>query len=189
MPDDLRVEVQGLSDLKEKLTLLELKAFPRAASKALNRTATTVRAEQSRILAKQMGLRVGDVKRRIDIRKAIPTRLSAQIIYRGKPLNLINFKARQFKKGVKASPWGDRRLFPGTFIVRIGGNDLVMRRARRGGRRVGRLPIEAVFGPGIAKEARSPEVQRARRDVVGRVLVDRLRSNLEFEVSRLRRRG
>lgn len=189
MAGDLNVEVRGLPDLKEKLTLLELQAFPRAASKALNRTATTVRAEQSRIMAKQMGLRVGDVKKRISIQKATPGRLTVRLNYRGKPLNLIHFKATQLKAGVKASPWGERQLFRGTFIVRIGGNELVMKRAVRGGKRVPRLPIQAVFGPGIAKQAREPAVVRAREETVERVLVDRLRSNLKFEVDRLRKRG
>ena len=188
MPDDLRVELRGIEELRRKLTFLELQAFPRAASKTLNAVATTVRAEQSRVLAKSMGLKVGDVKGRISIRKASPARLEVQLLYRGRPLNLIHFKARQLKAGVRAAPYGQRRLFPGTFIVSVGGRDVVMTRVKRGGVRVARLPIKGVFGPGVAKEARSDDIERARNETIRRVLPDRLRSNLAFEVSRLRRK-
>jgi len=184
----ISAEIRGIPELKKKLSFLELQAFPRAMSKALNSTATTVRAEQARAIKESMGLgRVGDVKRRITIRRAKPSDLRARLEYRGRPLGLESFKARQLKAGVKARAWGGQRLYPGTFIVNING-EKVFRRQRQGGRRVGRLPIQRLFGPGIANTAAKPEIAKIREKTVADVLTARLRSNLDFEVSKIVRR-
>lgn len=75
------------------------------------------------------------------------------IVGTGKPLSLKLFTPRQFGPGTKATVWGHRQLFPHAFMgprpgqiaSSLGGNVFV-----RSGRR--RLPIEMMFGPGIANE-------------------------------------
>lgn len=189
MTDAINAEIRGVPELKRKLSILEVKALPKAMTKTLNSVARTVRAEQARAIKDAMGLsRVGDVKRRISVRKARPNRLAVRLTYEGRPLNLISFKGRPLKAGVKAKPWGETKTFRGTFIANIGGNKLVFRRQRKGGRRVGRLPIEAMWGPGIADTAARDDIQRIREQTVARVLTERLRSNLDFEVSKIVKR-
>lgn len=211
---EISAEIRGVPELKRKLSLLEIQAYPRAASKTLNSVATTVRAEQARAIKDAMGVsKVSAVKKRITIRRAKPNQLFVRLEYRGKPLNLIEFKGRQLKAGVKAQPWGKKRLYRGAFIANIHGNDLVfIRRKKAGGRlgtgetpesrraaaaaaasgrstKQGRLPIRAMWGPGIADTAARDDIQRVRERTVARVLTDRLRSNLDFEVSKLVKRG
>lgn len=215
MPN-VKADIKGIPELKRKLSFIELQAYPRAMSKTLNSVATTVRAEQARAIKTEMGLsKVSAVKRRITIRKASPTRLVAQLEYRGRPLNLINFKARQLKKGVKAQPWGEKKTYVGAFIVEIGGNPLVFIRRKAAGGRLGtgptsesrraaaaaitsgrpdnargggRLPIRAMWGPGIADTAAKPEIGAIRERTVARLLTERLRSNLDYQVSRIAKR-
>lgn len=207
----ISAEIRGIPQLKKKLTFLELKAFPRAMSKALNRTATTVRAEQARAIKESMGLsRVGDVKKRISIRKARPNRLVARLEYKGRPLNLIAFKARQLKAGVRHQAWGNKRTIAGAFIVEASnGKRLVfIRKGGRGKRGRGVNPasrraaaiamaigkpdrggkLKALSGPGIADTAATPAIQDIREKTVARVLTERFESNLRFEVDKLRRR-
>lgn len=208
------VEIRGVPELKEKLTLLELQLFPRAMAKTLNSVATTVRAEQSREIKTAMGVtKISAVKKRITIRRAKPDKLFVRLEYRGKPLNLIEFRGRQLKAGVKAQPWGQKRLYKGAFVANIGGNDLVfIRRKKAGGRigtgvtpeseraaaaaaatgrstKAGRLPIRAMWGPGIADTAARPDIQKVREQTVARVLTDRLRSNLDYELQKIAKRG
>lgn len=207
---EINATIKGVPELERKLTFLELQAWPKAAAKTLNSVATTVRAEQARAIKDEMGLsRVGDVKRRIKIRKARANKLLVRLEYRGKPLNLSEFKARQLKKGVKAQPWGRKKLYKAAFIVRIGGNDLVFRRekgkkgtgataaslraaaiAAATGKKTStdRLPIDAMWGPGIADTAARSDIQKIRERTVARVLTDRLRSNLDYELSKITRR-
>lgn len=212
-----KAEIQGIPELKQKLSYIELQAYPRAMSKTLNRVATTVRAEQARAIKAAMGVsKVSAVKRRIHIRRASPGRLAVQLEYRGRPLNLIEFKARQLKKGVKAQPWGEKKTYAGAFIVEIGGNDLVFirRKAAGGGlgtgpttesrraaaaamatgrpnnaRGGGRLPIRAMWGPGIADTAAKPEIAAIREKTVAQLLTERFESNLDYELTRIAKRG
>lgn len=205
----MTIQLVGLKQLQKRFRFVGKDAFPRAAARAINRTATTVRAESAREIAKRMGTKVGDVKRRAKIRKARPGRLEASITFEGKALNLAAFKARQLKRGVSAAPWGRRRVFPGAFITRIGGKRLVMVRKKiaGGGRgtgetaasrqaaavamkiganKPGRLPIRPMLGPGIAKTAADPEIARARERTINRVLPERLRRQIDRAMSRVR---
>lgn len=181
------IQILGIKKLQRNLSLMEREVFPKAASMAINRAATRARTETVRRTARSMGLKQKDVRSRTGLRKVTPSSLDrgARLILRGSPLNLIRFGARQIKKGVSARPWGKRKVHPGTFIVVKGQARFVAKRKREGGRRVGRSPIEAVHGPGVAKSAAAPEVTEARNKVVQEALPAELRRQLDRLVARL----
>lgn len=196
------IQVIGLDKLERNLSLLELHVLPQATARALNTTATTVRAESIREIAQRMGLKQKDIRNRARIRRATPQKIDAgaDVTFRGRPMNLIRFNPRQTKKGVAASPWRQRKTFGQTFIVDLGRGKFVgVRRALgrnqsherakelRRTARVRRIPVVGVVGPGVAETAAETDIARSRADTVKRVLPERLERELAFYVSRLER--
>lgn len=178
----MAVTINVKHDLKRTLKSLNdqgKKAVPRAMNSAINRTATQVRTQAVRSLAKQTGFKQKAIRVNQFLRKGSIRDLTASLTTKGRASNLINFGARQTKKGVSAAPWGKRRIFKGTFI----GNN-----GRTVFRRVGkkRLPIKAMYGPNLGKEAdREPT-----RSVIAKTARQRwpinLREKLEFFLRRVR---
>jgi hypothetical protein len=180
------MELVGLPELRKNLTFVERDVFPRAMARALNRTAKTIRTQNARSVAEHMGSKVSGVKRRYEIRPASSHRPVAKISVTGDALNLAEFKARQVSRGVSAQPWGRRRIFPTAFLTRIHGNRLVMVRRKRGGSRVGRLPIRPVLGPGIAKSAARDEMAEERGEIAAERIPVELERALEYLTRRFR---
>lgn len=196
------VEVVGLPRLGLNLSDLERRALPRALARTLNSVATTVRKEDIRKIARFMGVKQSVVRERTDIKRATPKQREpmAQIRYKGRRMNLIRFGARQRQKGVSARPWGKRRIFPQTFIVDLGtGVPFVAVRKQPGAsqrheyagkyqpaRRVGRIPVVGVVGPGVAETAAMPEFADARKKRARELIVQRLPRELAFYTARMR---
>jgi hypothetical protein len=141
------------------LDKLDRSLIPKATGMAINKTATNVKSAASKLIAKQMGTTQKVVNSKARLSKSSRVRDFAVITYSGKPLNLVRFGARQTKKGISAAPWGNRRVFPGTFY----GNDrrTVFKRQTKA-----RLPIKSVYGPSIPQEAAREAVGKASQQVV-----------------------
>lgn len=182
----MSVELVGLPKLLKKLSSLEMRVFPKAATRALNRTTTVMRTSTVKDVAKTMGVKQKDVRSKVKARLAKPSPSpSASLSYKGKGLNLIHFKASQNKKGVAASPWGNRKTFTHGFITTIGTARLVMVRQKQGGALVSRLPIRPLLGPGVAKTAMDPEVAKGRAEIMRTYFPTRFAHELKFLVSKL----
>lgn len=175
----------GRGDFKRTLNSLEREVFPTANSRALNRAASKMRTETVRSLAKFMGLRQKDIRQGMSLRKASRDKQNAILKYRGKPFNLIRFKARQLKAGVKAKPWGKWRTWKHAFIANVNGVEFVAIRERRGDKRVGRLPISALHGPGIADSASQDHIAAVREDLMRTVYPAELEKHLTYLAGRL----
>jgi hypothetical protein len=130
------------------------KRMQQIISRVLNHVGGTARTKVKSTLAKQMGLPAGTVDARLITKRAYPGNQSFEITAGGRPIRLADFDARQTKRGVSARPWGQRRVFPGTFIVETLGGQ-VFRRAGRA-----RLPIIKLWGPSIPREMLRDEVPR-----------------------------
>lgn len=131
----------------------------RAAARALNRAATSVRSVATKEIARESGIRPQRaVRDRLRIRKATPKYLIAEVGIGAWTPNLARFMARQVKKGVSAAAWGKRKLYPRVFLANKG---------RTVFKRVGkeRLPIEPVFGPKIHKTFLEQKVVEAMRAI------------------------
>lgn len=175
-------ELRNLKRAIRRLERFERDAVPKAAAKALNRTATTARKEIIRFMSKRLGLRQKDVRDGSSIKKAKPDRLVAEISFRTKPFNMIRFKARQTRKGVTAAPFGSRRFYRRAFIATMpsGARIVVKRKRAPGGGLVRRLPIRAIFGPSLAALAESPEIE----GLIERTMKKRFPEEFERDVRR-----
>jgi hypothetical protein len=199
------MQVIGIAEAQRAMTQLKRIAFPDLTSKSLNRTADRIKTQSVRTLAERMGIKQSAVRSKIKVQKCGPSSIDQGAIIRieGGSMNLMRFGARQTKKGVSAKPWGNRRIFKSAFIVR---GKAVMRRVKDGstpakrkkskgavrdartgqflagsnkgkGGFVGRLPIEPMRGPGLAKTA--------SEDVVAQERVQIMRTFFPAELDRL----
>lgn len=175
----------GRGDFKRALDKLEREVFPTANYRALNRAASRMRTETVRSLAKFMGLKQKDIRERMTLRKASRQKQNAILRYRGRPFNLIRFKARQLKSGVKAKPWGKWRTWKHAFIANVNGVEFVAIRRRRGPGRVGRLPMDSLHGPGIARTANEDHIAAVREDVMRTVYPAELEKHLTHLAGKL----
>ncbi len=121
---DVRADVKKVEKM---LTASQRKVIPQATARTLNRTASTVRTQARREVARQMGVKQKAIKNQLDIIvKAKRTRLFTQIEATGYALNLIEFVAPskrepgafRKKKGVTAKAYGQKKEYKGSFIVK-----------------------------------------------------------------------
>lgn len=89
-----------------------------AYSRAINRVGRTVGNEAGRALAEQTGLPKSTGRRAVTrkVDRSTPGTLTYTIHARGGNISLKHFKPRETRKGVTASPWNKRTLFPSTFL-------------------------------------------------------------------------
>lgn len=133
----------------------------KAMCRAVNAAGNKARTQVISALAKEMGLSYGKVKDQI---RTFPARDTPvyELRARGGYISLRAFGAVQRKKGVSARPWGKRRLFRSTFIVRKL-NSQVFRRATaqekaamsaraKARRKETFVPIVKMWGPALPKE-------------------------------------
>jgi hypothetical protein len=148
------------------------KRMQQIISRVLNHVGGTARTKVKSALAKQMGLPAGTVDARLITKRAYPGNQSFEITAAGRPIALAEFNARQTRRAVSARPWGQRRVFLGTFIVQsLGGQAF-----RRAGR--ARLPIVKLWGPSLPREMLRDEVPRVFLKEVHTKLPIRLRHEL-----------
>ena len=114
----MSVQGKGIKDLERATRVLGSKKSHRGFSMAINRTGRKGFTQVKRAVSKQAGLtqkktiRYGNINQQF----ANPGKLAHKIISTGGEVPLKAFKARETRKGVKASPFGKRQLFDGTFI-------------------------------------------------------------------------
>lgn len=145
-----------------------------AASRAINRALDSARSAATKALSKSTGIRPQRaIRDRLKVHPASPNLLIGKIGVQAYTPNLIRFNARQTKRGVSASAWGKRKVYPRTFIANKG---------RTVFKRVGknRLPIKAIHGPRLHMESAKAEIRKAM-DAVAR---PRFRKEFRREVKR-----
>jgi len=137
---DMQAIIVGLQNYRNEL-------IDGAVVRALNRTATTVRAEAARDIHEEYaGLKISAIKDRIDIQKATKVTLRTIISVSGRPIPIVEFDARQTAAGVTVKVKGARKLLRGAFIATMpSGHIGVFYRRGFAGHRAGRLPIDQVF--------------------------------------------
>ena len=156
---------------------------PVAIARGLNRAGKSGRTAMARVVSKDMGLKVSDVRDRIAVRDATPRRLVVTLFASAKRLPLILFKATGPEpsfgrgRGVSAN-LGGRKRYPRAFIATMGaGHRGVFERHGKL-----RLPIYELFGPSIAMVFKKHE--QVGLDRAQEMLAKTLGHELEFEMSR-----
>ena len=159
---DMRVEIK---EATRYLKDYERKVITRATNRAINTTARNVHTEIKRYISKVTGLKVGFVGKCISVHKSSFGTLRAEIVGRGRAVNLIRFVSAgkravgAFSKqlGVKANAWRTPRTYHGAFIVRGRGHGRLIVVARTGKTR---YPLKGIQGPSIRVEMHRPAATR-----------------------------
>jgi hypothetical protein len=137
-----------------------------AMSRALNHEGAKALTQVKRSLAKQSGMKYSDLSKLTHAVPSSPSTLTYQIRVSGKETNIAAFGGRQTAAGVSASPWGERHVFAGTFMVYAhageqGLSGIVAEGSALAFKRVGkgRLPIHPLYGPNIGREVLKGETR------------------------------
>lgn len=109
-------DVSGIKTLDRAVSRLSGKTIRLIGSRALNRAGSSGRSKAGSALAKQTGLKVRLIRTAMVPARASVGRLEYRIKARGGDIALKHFDARETRKGVSARPFGQRKVFAGTFI-------------------------------------------------------------------------
>ena len=154
------------------LDILSSQAGRRAMAMALNHALAKTETQVNRALVRQTGLKYRQVKQEVKRYSAYHGNLEGEIKVKGDYHKLAEFAARKTKKGVSAAPWGERKIFTGTFFV---GRSVYKRLGED------RFPVKALFGPALPKEVLKGEAQAA----FVRTVHENLPRRIEHELGRL----
>jgi hypothetical protein len=166
-----------------------------AVARAINKSAVSVRAVGARAISKDMGLRVGDVREQIVLRRAHPTEPTATLTVRGRGIPLIKLGARGREPsrgipgGVTYRLFGGQRRIARAFIAtmesghrgvfRRRGKPRLMKKGRWAATKRLRQRIVEIVGPSLPRMfTRHAEAMRARYAEV-------MPGNLRHELQRL----
>ncbi|WP_366654450.1 phage tail protein [Fodinicurvata sp. EGI_FJ10296] len=158
----------------------------RAISRAVTATARTVRTHVSRDVAKFTGLKVGGVRRAMELKNASPDDPVSTVTGTGRPLPLHQAakRVRQTETGVRGKAYGQSKKFDRAFVAMMtNGHVGIFTRARvvgGGGKKVGRLKIRELYGPSIP----SAMVEDHVEETFAAVVADRLPRALSREIDR-----
>lgn len=200
-----RAENFSLGDLAKELTAIERQAFPQAMSRTVNELGAKAKTAATRAMVGKMGIKRKFLNKRyfkVSRSKARGPDFEYSWSGTSKPLPLSYFKGRGLKHGSKkgrrgyaASPLGARRKYF-FFEARMSSGHVGAfirdpnAKVRKGGAgKVGAYPIKQRFGPSIPVGMIQDETDKAWTSVAGRKpFEERFRKNLEFYVSRIRKR-
>ena len=128
---------------------VKTKYIQKAMVTALNKVGAEVVTQAKRELKDATGLKAGVVGKKIKKDKARNGDETYSIHIKSRYLNVIEFGARQTKKGVSAKVWGKRKVYRGAFIGsgRNSGKQLVFKKRKNAPKR-----IEALHGASLPRE-------------------------------------
>lgn len=176
----LDVDVETIEEIK---TLHPVRVIA-AVTRAINKTARSVRKEASIGIREDLALKSSTVKEYMRLEKARREASPRAIIeVDEKPIPLKKYSARQIRKGVsvRVTKSGGRKKILHAFIVNVLKGNVFLREED-----ADRLPIHKKWGPSIYKkfEALLPELDKD----TGKTLNKRIREEIAWEVEKLRRR-
>ena len=145
------MEVKVKSNMKKAIRDIgnvPKKYVQKALVTSLNKMGKEVMTQAKRELKDATGLKAGTVAKKMAKDKARRNDETYTIRIKSRYLNLIEFNARQTKKGVSAKAWGKRKNYRGAFIGRgqNSGKELVFKKVRDSKR------IKAVYGASLPRE-------------------------------------
>ena len=128
---------------------VKTKYIQKALVTSLNKIGAEVFTQAKRELKDATGLKVGVVAKGLKKDKARKGDETYSIHIKSRYLNVIEFGARQTKKGVSAKVWGKRKVYRGAFIGsgRNSGKQLVFKKRKNAPKR-----IEALHGASLPRE-------------------------------------
>ena len=132
------------------------KYVQKALVTSLNKMGKEVMTQAKRELKDATGLKAGTVAKKMTKDKARRNDETYTIRIKSRYLNLIEFNARQTKRGVSAKAWGKRKNYRGAFIGRgqNSGKELVFKKVRDSKR------IKAVYGASLPREFERQDMEK-----------------------------
>jgi hypothetical protein len=194
---DVRVDIK-----KAQLFLRATKeGTARATSRALNRTATTVRAEAARMIQEKRALNISVIKKAMRINRATTKRLEAAVVVSGRPISIRHFSSLGLARtngkvtgitGISARilRGGPRRLLmrhgnKAFTNPKLGGGLAIAYRTGKS-----RLPISSWAPvPGLPTVLVQSKIVAAIRKVVAEVFPKRLKEEMNYEINVAKRRA
>ena len=176
---DVRAVESMLSDIQNGAT--------KAMVTAINKTVVTTKVQVKKKLGQKLNLTAKRINKNLSVKKANYDSIQGAVVSTGKPIGLINFKATQLKKGVKAQVLksSSRQLIEHAFIATSkGAKNVWWRKKLPSGKLVGRLPIERLTGPRIEDIMGEDGFLRAANEDASELLVN----NLSIKVDEILRR-
>jgi len=154
------MEVKVKSNMKEALRNLgtvHKKYVQKALVTALNKVGAEVVTQAKRELKDATGLKAGVVAKKTKKDKARRGDEEYSIFIKSRYLNVIEFGARQTKRGVSAKVWGKRKIYRGAFINsgRNSGKQLVFKKRKDDPKR-----IEALHGASLPREFQRQDMEK-----------------------------
>jgi len=146
------MEVKVKSNIKEamrNLSNVPKKYVQKALVTSLNKVGAEVFTQAKKELAEATGLKQGVVGKKIKKDKVRRGDETYSIHIKSRYLNVIEFGARETKKGVSAKVWGKRRVYKGAFIGsgRNSGKQLVFGKSKRK-----KNKLKALHGASLPRE-------------------------------------
>lgn len=158
--NDLRIDVR--SNLRQAVIEFQVrteKVVAAATLRALNRTATSVRAEGVRRIRERYNLKAGTVRKQLRIDRATRNRLVSAVAASGRPIPLVEFAARQNRRGVSVKVTRQRKTVSGVFIAKMkSGHVGVYKREGKS-----RLPIRELFSVSLPQTFTQKQILAAMR--------------------------
>ena len=158
----------------------------KAGAAAINRAGRAARTVGSREVRKELRVKARDVKDRMSVVRATPSRLEYRIDFDYSQLPLIMYGSpRQTRRGVSVTikRGGGRTTIPHAFISPQHGGQVVIRTKKADGEGlVPKTPVRRAYGPSIGSQLdRAEPAMDARAE---EVLADRLTHELEWRVEK-----
>lgn len=145
---EIRFDEAKLARIRRMLRAVPA-GLPRVVSRAINRTATSARANIVRLIAAKAKIKQKGIRKGISLRKATYRRWLAHLNVYGRRIPLIHFGARQIRTGVsyKIEKAGPRKRIQSAFVQTMpSGHKGVFKRHRPTTKR---LPIVQRYGPSV----------------------------------------
>lgn len=108
--------VRGISRLVGALQTLGEQKFRVIGNRVVNRTGDMARTHVRKALTAQTGLKRSVIVKAVRVTRSTPATLTYRMSAQGGDISLKFFSPRETRVGVSASPFGVRKVFPGTFI-------------------------------------------------------------------------
>lgn len=168
-----------LKGVDEVLAQLNTEAVKKATVRTVNELGSELKTQTVKETRKKYNISAARLKGKLKVRKANYSNMRwSMTIPRDKKLNLINFAARQVKKGVsvKVLQSGGRKTVKGAFIANDG-KTVFTRKTKK------RLPIKTVTGLSPSQMI-SNKLRDKKLEEIEKKAPKRFRQNFNFYISK-----
>jgi len=182
----IQINREDIARIKRDFMLMS-DEVPLAQSRVINRTLTAVNTEASVQVRKTYNLKAKRIKKNFSIRRANKNNLNARWQSKGQPVGLMQFGARQNRRGVSVKvETADARKTIDHAFIQLGKNRVkhVFWREKIGSVMVARYDINRLAGPRIEDALAKPKVQKALQKKADETMQKRLDAEANYILSK-----